>query len=430
MVAKRYYFLRALPFFLGFGIAISTSGADLVLQKVPLLTVAQAPNYPQNLARFDLGAQIESDVPDDASSSVPFLSGDPASVYGLRTGTTRLLISLAQIENIDGIAFLNSEAKGTVTIALSSAKLSPESPQWHDARQEELYSGLISARIGPAEAKYVRLTFNVRSPGRIGNLGIYSAASVSDFTMPRARKIAAASSADARAKANYNLADLHAKARTIFVSSGDDLKLAYNMIDGQPGTAYGFAASDAAPAAIIDLGHSVSVNRISTFSTPSSATVTFYLLGALPGNNTGNLESSLRIDPQTLAAFRTVGTGNDDGSGRVAVDFEETTARYVMLVWTPSTPNANFSVAEVAVFGPASNARLLAANTIGNNPSDTSDGKTVRDSKDAKDFSKDFSKEIPGEGPAEEQAPGEGPAPELPRPPPFVFIPRVVPTSP
>jgi hypothetical protein len=227
------------------------------------------------------------------------------------------------------------------------------------------------------------------------------------------------------AKANYNLADLHAKARTIFVSSGDDLKLAYNMIDGQPGTAYEFAANDAAPAAVFDLGHSVSVNRISTFSTPSSAAVTFYLLGALPGNNTGNLESSLRIDPQTLAAFRTVGTGNDDGSGRVAVDFEETTGRYVMLVWTPSRRNANFSVAEVAVFGPSSNARLLAANTIGNNPSDTSDCKTG-DSKDAKDFSK----KIPGKGPAEAQAPGEGPAPELPRPPPFVFIPRVVPTSP
>src|SRR5438105_3876074 len=93
MAAKWHYFLRASTFFLGFGIAISISGADLVLQKVPPLTAAQASNYPQNLARFDLGAQIESDVPDDASSSVPFLSGDPASVYGLRTGTTRLLIS-------------------------------------------------------------------------------------------------------------------------------------------------------------------------------------------------------------------------------------------------------------------------------------------------------------------------------------------------
>ncbi len=421
MASKRHNFLRA-SLLLGLGIGISASGADLVLQKVPPLMVAQAPNYPQNLARLDLGAQIESDLPADASSSVSFLSGDPASVYALRTGTTRLLISLAKIENIDSVALLNSEAKGTVTIALSSAKLSPDSPQWHDARQEDLSSGLISSRLGPAEAKYVRLTFNVSNPGRIGNLGVYSAAAVSDFTMPRTRKIVAGTSAEAVAKANYNLADLHAKARTIFVSSGDDLKLAYNMIDGQPGTAYGFAANDVAPAAIIDLGHSVLVNRISTFSTPSSAAVTFYLLDALPASNTENSASVLRIDPPTLALFKKVGAGSDDGSGRVAVNFEETTGRYVMLVWTPSAQNANFSVAEVAVFGPASNARLLAANR--------SDDKTVRDSKDTKDFSKDFSKEIPGEGPAEEQAPGEGPAPELPRPPPFVFIPRVVPTSP
>src|SRR6266480_395828 len=420
MAAKRRSFLRALTFLLGLGIAISTSGADLVLQKVPPLTVAQAPNYPQNLARIDLGAQIESDVPSDASSSVPFLSGDPASVYALKTGTTRLLISLVKIENIDSIAFLNSEAKGTVTIALASAKLSPESPQWHEARQEELSSGLISARIGPAEAKYVRLTFNVSSPGRIGNLGVYSAGAVSDFTMPRTRKIAAGTSAEAMAKANYNLADLHAKARTIFVSSGDDLKLANNMIDGQPGTAYAFAANDATPATIIDLGRFVSVNRISTSSAPVSAFVTFYVLGALPADYTGNSASALRIDSQMLAAFKTVGTSSDDGS--VAVNFEETTGRYVMLVWTPSTQNANFSVAEVAVFGPASNAKLLAANTTGG----SSDDKTVRDSKDTKDFSK----EIPGEGPAEEQAPGEGPAPELPLPPPFVFIPKVVPTSP
>src|SRR2546423_2510119 len=326
IATKPRSFLRALAFVLGLGIGLSTSEADLVLQKVPPLTVAKAPNYPQNLARFDLGAQIESDVPSDASSSVPFLSGDPTSVYALRTGTTRLLISLAKIENIDSVAFLNSEAKGTVTIAMSSAKLSPESPQWHEARQKELSSGLISARLGPAEAKYVRLTFNVSNPGRIGNLGVYSAAAASDFTMPRTRKIAAGTSAEAAAKANYNLADLHAKARTIFVSSGDDLKLAHNMIDGQPTTTYTFAANDAAPAAIIDLGRSVPVNRISTFSAPGSAVVTFYVLAALPGDNTENPASTLRIDPQTLAPFKIVRTGSDGGdSGRVAVNFAETT---------------------------------------------------------------------------------------------------------
>src|SRR5437868_13796882 len=106
--------------------------------------------------------------------------------------------------------------------------------------------------------------------------------------MPRTRKIAAGTSAEAVAKANYNLADLHAKARIIFVSSGDDLKLAHNMIDGQAGTAYAFAANDAAPAAIIDLGRSVSVSRISTFSPPGSAAVTFYVFVHLPSDISDN----------------------------------------------------------------------------------------------------------------------------------------------
>ena len=430
MAAKRYYFLRASTFFLGFGIAISISGADLVLQKVPPLTVAQAPNYPQNLARFDLGAQIGSDVPDDGSSSVPFLSGDPASVYGLRTGTTRLLISLAQIENIDSIAFLNSEAKGTVTIAMSSAKLSPESPQWHDAGQEELSNGLISARIGPAEAKYVRLTFNVRSPGRIFSLGIYSAAPVSDFTMPRARKIAAASSADAKAKANYNLADLHAKARTIFVSSGHDLRLAYNMIDGQPGTAYGFAASDAARAAIIDLGHSVSVNRISTFSTPGSATVTFYLIGALLGNNTGKISNRAcgSIHRRSPHFGRSAPAMMMEVVGSRSISRKPPVAMSCWYGHRPRGMQISLSLKLLSSAQPATRGcwrQILLETTL-------PILRTARLSaiRRMQKISERISAGDSGGRTCGRAGPGEGPATELPRPPPFVFIPRVVPTSP
>ena len=289
-----------------------------------------------------------------------------------------------------------------------------------NTKDAELNQTMLSARWPRCELVRVDNRDDYLAALEQGNIDVI----LSDFTMPRARKIAANNAAGDIA--SYNLADLHAKARTIFVSSGDDLKLAQNMIDSQPGTAYAFAANDAAPAAIIDLGRSMNVNRISTFSTPGSGVVTFYVLSALPADNIGNPASVLRIDSPTLATFKTVGAGSDDGSGRVAVNFEETTGRYVMLVWAPSTQNANFSVAEVAVFGPPSNARLLAANTGGNNASDASKDKTVRDFEDTKDFSK----EIPGEGPAEEQAPAEGPAPDLPRPPPFVFIPRVVPTSP
>ena len=51
----------ALTCSLSFGTGIASSTAEPVLQKVPPLTVAEAPRYPQNLAHLELGARVESD---------------------------------------------------------------------------------------------------------------------------------------------------------------------------------------------------------------------------------------------------------------------------------------------------------------------------------------------------------------------------------
>jgi hypothetical protein len=56
---------------------------------------------------------------------------------------------------------------------------------------------------------------------------------------------------------------------------------------------------------------------------------------------------------------------------------------------------------------------LIAANT-------GYDGKEAKDLGEGKE-----AKEMPGEGP-----PAEGPPPSLPDPPPFVFVPEIIPTSP
>src|SRR4029077_14871337 len=48
---------------------------------------------------------------------------------------------------------------------------------------------------------------------------------------------------------NYNIRD----ARSLYVSSGNDLKLASRMIDDQVATSFGFSAEDKSPTAIIDL---------------------------------------------------------------------------------------------------------------------------------------------------------------------------------
>jgi hypothetical protein len=406
--------------------------AEITLQKVPPLTVEQAPAYPENLARYEFGAQVEaapqsnpistlqlsSKSEDRNTAEAALLCGDPTVGYALGNGTSTLLVSLAKVENIDSISFLNHGAKGEVTIATSNAKLPADSPQWHAAAQQELTSDVVKAKIGPSEAKYVRLTFNVSEAGRIAALGVYSTPTVASFAMPRTRK-ADLDQSESFALITYNLTDLHAKARAMYVSSGADIKQANNMIDDQPSTVYNFAAPDAAPTAVVDLGKVTKLRRISALYSPAHGTLDFYVLQSLPGSGQGSSAKTLQLDAAALAGLQPVGSVTDDGTGRAAVDFPEASGRYIMVRWTPSQQEAPFSVAEIAAFGGGKPEKLVAANTVeGNHERMSSDGKTVLEGKDFKDFGD--GKEMPEEGPA------EGPGPQLPDPPPFVFVPLVV----
>ena len=389
-----------------------TPAADLLLQKVPALTIEQAPLYPQNLARIDLGARVDVTPKADSVQSTALLSGDPKAGCSLSSGTHSVLISLARIEHINSCGFINVDAKGTVMIATAIANLDPASPQWRDAGKTDLSNGALTAKIGPTDAKYVRLTFDLTEAGRVSDLGVYGMPGVADFTTPRPRRAIEGEIA----QASYNLTDLHTKARVLYVSSGVDTRRSNRMIDDQPSTTYSFAASDNAPAAIIDLGREMTLRRISVLSSPGAGTANFYVLDVLPVS-TSNIPDTLRLDERMLAGMKSVGSASDDGTGRAAVDFSETSGRYVLVKWSLGTPSI-FSVAEIAAFGRAPANMLFAANRV-------IDPKSVSDAKDGKD-AKDF-KDIPAEGP---EAPAEGPPPGLPQPPPFVFIPQIVPTSP
>jgi hypothetical protein len=410
----------------------SSSGllaADLVLQKVPPLTVAQTPTYPENIARHHLGAQVQTlsagaAQPSDDNASA-LLSGDPAAAYTLPAGTTTLLVALPQIENVDSISFLNEGAKGSVTVATSNAKLPADSPQWHNALQQELSAEGIDAKVGPSEAKYVRLTFNITEPGKIGGFGVYSTPQVSDFTRSRSSKTAADDKTGSFGLIAYNQTDIHAKARALYVSSGSDLKQANNMIDDQPATSYSFAAEDGSPTTVIDLGAARNVRRASAVYSARPGKMNFYVMQSLPKVN-GAAPQAVTLDDVTLGSMAPVGSFEDDGTqGRASVQFPEVTGRYLMVRWTPAAQaDTSFTLAEVAALGGSDGKTVLAANTRLN--AEESDGKTMLDGKTMID-----AKDMPGEGPAEEpQSPGEGPAPTLPQPPPFTFVPVLVPVLP
>jgi len=390
-----------------FTLAGNASAVELVLQKVPPLTVEQAPAYPENLARYELGARAEITPKTDAAAEAALLAGDPTAGYAMSTGSTTVLLSLPKIENIDSISFLHEGVHGRVTVATSNAKLSADSPQWNRVGEQDLTGDTLKMKVGPSEAKYLRLTFDVNEPGRIADIGVYSTSTVAAFTMPRMPQ------ADSVGTVNYNLTNLHARARAVYVSSGNDVKQANNMIDDQPGTVYNFAPPDANPTAVVDLGKVTKLRRISALYSPGHGTLDFYVSQTLPG---GAQAKSLQLDEATLSTMQRVGSASGNDTGRAAIDFPETTGRYILLKWTPTEPNSPFSVAEIAAFGNEKRESLVAANADNRRANDYD----VKDFKDLGD-----AKEMPEEGP-----PAEGPGSPLPEPPPFVFTPIVLPASP
>lgn len=430
--STRFVHISGLICCLTLGNAAGLIASDLMFQKVPPLTVEQAPAYPENLARYHFGAQVEaapntnpianlqlsSNSQDNNLAEAALLCDDPTVGYALTSGKTTLLVSLSRIENIDNVSFVNSGAKGELTIATSSAQLSSTSTQWHEISRQEITSDFVQARIGPGDAKYLRLTFDITQPGRIAGFGVYSTPAVADFTMPRVRRTIAGASASF-GLISSNLADVHARARALYVSSGLDLNQANKMIDGQPATSFTFGADDRAPAAIIDLGKTTRVSRISAIYATREGMMDFYVLRSLPGTTTNRATApkNLRFSESALAGLRPVGSIADKGTGHIAIDFPETTGRYIMVKWTPALPeDGAFSIAEVAAFSASASRGLIAAN-ISATETDGKDAKDLGDGKEAK--------EMPEEGP-----PAEGPPPLLPDPPPFVFVPEIVPTSP
>jgi hypothetical protein len=222
---------------------------------------------------------------------------------------------------------------------------------------------------------------------------------------------------------NYNLRDSHSKARALYVSSGNDLKLASSMIDDQVATSFGFSAEDKSPTAVIDLGKVCTVRRLSAIYSARPGSIDFYVMPSLPGTDRDNSASTVKLDSDAWASLECVGSVIDDGTqGRASIDFPATSGRYVMLRWIPAArDDASFTVAEVSAFGSGGGSLLAASGRFSSSPTTpertiAADAKDVPDSKDVPE-----SKDIP--------EPAEGPPPGLPEPPPFTFIPYLVPVS-
>lgn len=261
----------------------------------------------------------------------------------LQEGQTTLIITLPSTALVDRFAFVNenASARGELKIAVSNYRLPATSPKWVevDGRIPFTNKRLFNVSLVGVEARYVKLSFDVEKGGRIASLGLYGGETLQDFAQ-RQQGVATVPTVAGRVEDRLNFANLSAKARIAYVSSGS-LEAAKRMIDDDNRTSFAFAADDPEPTVILELAEQARLHRVSTRYKMAGGHMEVYLL------------DRLNADPGDLENARPVASAVDlDENGKTAIAFDPEGARYVALRWTPAKAGTrSFEVTEVNAFG-------------------------------------------------------------------------------
>ncbi len=320
-------------------------------------------NTAKNIARMNCGAKIEA-VGGAADKNVTSLiTDDPTLSYALGAGETTFIITFPATSVLDRFTFVNENAaaEGELTIAVSNYQLPATSAKWTTVNSHAGFTRkrLFDLSLVGVEARYVKLSFRAFKSGRIAALGLYGNESLESFAARnaavlrttrdragtadlgyvRATNKTAPKSADEML--NFNFANLYAKARVVYVSSGAKTA-ARRMIDDDTTTAFDFAATDSHPTVIIELAERERLHRVSALYEMQSGEIEVFLLDELGSN------------PADLSGAKLAASMHEQKShGKAAVNFDPKGARYVALRWTPESLSGSrsFEVAEIKAFG-------------------------------------------------------------------------------
>jgi hypothetical protein len=319
-------------------------------------------NDAKNLARLNCGTHLalvsESHSLDvrpsrgRADSAANLLLDDNTLSYHLEQGNNTILVALQNISNLDRFIFINEnpDTTGTAQIFVSNYRLEPNDSHWLEADRKFDFSGrrFISVSLAGVEAKYVKISFAMRKAGTIAGLGLYGGKTLAAFASqqsqlrPEPSRIAYSSRESGTPdNLNFNYANLYAKARVVYVSSGKK-DLVGRAIDDDPTTAFAFAPNDTHPTVVVELAESQRLRRVSAVYERRPGRLDIYVSNQFP-------------DVATLSESKPIVSVLDEsGSGKAAANFDAHGARYVALRWTPA-PSAkqepDFTVAEIGAFG-------------------------------------------------------------------------------
>jgi hypothetical protein len=287
-------------------------------------------------------------VTNKATTPNALLLDDDTLNYPLPAGDTTFVLSLPRISALGRFTFVNENAAaaGEMKIAVSNYRLAANSPKWIEISSGASFTGkrLFDLSLAGTEARYVKISFHVDKERLIAGIGLYGEQSLQKFAARQRGVIRVTNSAATRRledMLNFNFANLYARARIAFISSGSH-ELAKRMIDDDVITAFEFSPADPQPTVIVELAEFERLHRVSAVYKMNKGRLDVFLLREL-GNNPGDLRAKTPVASAT----------DTDGDGKAAIDFDPSGAHYVALRWTPAEGSTirGFEVAEVSAFG-------------------------------------------------------------------------------
>jgi hypothetical protein len=316
-------------------------------------------NAAKNLARMNCGAKIDWITPDGRVVAVPsaneknesaaaLIMDDDTLSCPLQEGDTTFIISFPKTSLLDRFTFVNENAavQGEMRIAVSNYRLPADSPKWTDVSGKTEFTSkrLFNLSMVGVEARYVKLSFHVAKGGRIASLGLFGGVSLEKYANRQDATVRVSNTpATHRIEdmLNFNFANLYAKGRVVFVSSGA-FGAAQRMIDDDTMSAFRFAASDPHPTVVVEMAESERLHRVSALYKMQAGQLDVYLLNEL-AENPGDLSGAKYVSSVT----------DREAGGKAALNFSPQGARYVALRWTSSKPDDahGFEVTEINAFG-------------------------------------------------------------------------------
>ncbi len=319
-------------------------------------------DHPANLARADFGTRLlvvdaqGKPVAAPQTATTALLGEHDPLGYALPSGTTSLIVSLPKVEQLQVFNFLNLTAAGEVTVAVSNSRLPANSPQWRSVVKSQDFHAqdVVNCELGSVEARYVKLDFKLSKAGNIESFGLYGNRSVAKAgTRQGSGPIYLSGSRFV----GYDFVDYGgatAPGTVVYVSAGEDINAAQAMVDGNLKTGYTFKPTDRRPVAVIDLGTSRSLRRVSMAYKAGPGRLDFYVIPdptAAEGFFRANNQPRATVDvpkligndfPGDREPIGSVKTGEQTGLQRANVNVSGITGRYLAVVYT-STGGGNGS---------------------------------------------------------------------------------------